>query len=254
MAKDKFSLFDSNATADTGDFLVGYDPNTGAEMKVLWENLGVNSGNITFKASKGVFAGTATNDAAYIGSYDVDGSVNVAHIGLISAATPYGYTTSTMLQQIGGSASLGYPTAWINGSTTPVGTVGAGEDDGISLTVPASVLATTSRGVAFRFQGYTANNANAKVCALRIGAVFITNASKTLTISIADEWIIEGLLMRTGSNTQVVQGRVSAIGVHDRPFTQELTLTETSSIIIKSTMQGVADNDVVTRSGFLGAF
>lgn len=254
MAKDKFSLFDSNATPDTGDFLVGYDPNTGAEMKVLWENLGVNSGDITFKKDKGAYAGTATNDAAYIGSYNVGGSVNKAHIGLISGPSPYGYNTDTMLQQIGGSASLGYNKAWVNGSTTSVGNVGAGEDDGISLTVPASALATTSRGIYFCFQGATASNANVKVNGIRIGGVFITNASKTLTISTVDDWRIEGFLYRTGANTQRVQGVSYATGVFPRPFNQALTATETSTIIIKSVMTGVADNDVFTLSGQLGAF
>jgi hypothetical protein len=78
--------------------------------------------------------------------------------------------------------------------------VGAGEDDLISGTIPANLLATTGFGVRITAKGTTANNANAKTLKLYFDtAVILTNS---LTVSVAGKWITTAEVYSTGTDAQ----------------------------------------------------
>lgn len=240
------SDFDPLATPDTGDYIDALEALGGGlykNVKILKENLLVNSSDLTFLNGKGVFAGTTLNDLAYFGSRDVDGNVNVAHITAISANSPYALFAPTCFFTAG--ASLGALTGYLTANQTPVGNVGGGTDDLISYTLPANQLNVTGRGVLYIGDGYTTNNANAKTIQASVGGTLVGTAL-TLTPSVQDIWTAEIFIRRTGTNTQLVTGYLEKNGgARARIYNTVLGLTESSTNIVKMVCTGVADNDIV---------
>jgi len=130
--------------------------------------------------------------------------------------------------------------------TTPVGNVGAGEDDLQTYSLPAKSLYKTGSAVRIRAWGTTANNVNAKTVKLYFGSTAILTYS--LTISQAGKWKIEALVAKTGSNAQKYESELlemwGSTEAHDMEF-GTATETDTSAIIIKCTGEGTNDNDIV---------
>lgn len=242
----KQSEFDPLATPDTGDYIDALEHLGGGlyrNVKILKENLLVNSSDLTFLNGKGVFAGTTLNDLAYFGSRDIDGNVNVAHITAVSANSPYALFAPTCFFTAG--ASLGAFTGYLTANQTPVGNVGGGTDDLISYTLPANQLNVTGRGVKYYGDGYAANNANAKTIQASIGGTLVGTAL-SLTTSVQDIWTAEIFIRRTGTNTQLVTGFLQKNGgTMARIYNTVLGLTESSTQVVKMVCTGVADNDIV---------
>jgi len=134
-------------------------------------------------------------------------------------------------------------------STTNVGNVGGGEDDLISTSLPANALEDVGDCVRIRAWGTVANNANAKTLKLYFGATAI--ASQSLTASQAGRWMIEAIVMRTGSDTQeswaltIESLAALAAGKHAQEVNSALAIDEDAAITVKCTGTGVADNDIV---------
>lgn len=132
----------------------------------------------------------------------------------------------------------------LNVTHTNVGNVGAGEDNLQTYTVPADTL-YTGRAIDIKAWGSCANNANAKTVKLYFGSLALL--SHNLTISQAGTWRINATVIATGDNTQgysatLLQGGTTTLmnvtsGTH--------TQNDGSSIVIKCTGTGVANNDIV---------
>jgi len=249
------SDFPPLTTPDTGDYFDVLEALGGGlyrNVKVLKENLLVNSSDLTFLNGKGVFAGTTLNDLVYFGSRDIDGNVNVAHITAISANSPYALLGTTCFFTAG--ASVAALTGYLGSDYTSYGTVGAGEDDLTSVTHVANQFNVTGRGISYSFGGYTANNANVKTVRIRAGATLL--ATLVLPLSVLGVWKAEFGIIRTGVSTQRASGTLktyTTIGtvavVTEAAIEANLTLTETNTITVKSTGEGVSNNDVVGWRG-----
>lgn len=141
-------------------------------------------------------------------------------------------------------------------NTTPVGNVGAGEDDLMSYVLPADSLNVAKRGVRITAWGTTANNASAKTLKLYFGsAVILTNS---LTISIAGVWRLVAEVISTGTDAQEAVAQLVTTGtagaaVNDVENSQP-TQDDGANITIKCTGDATSNNDVVQRGLLVETF
>lgn len=131
-----------------------------------------------------------------------------------------------------------------NINSTAVGNVGGGEDNLITYTLPAKALLKTNSAVRITAWGTTVNNVNAKTLKLYFGATAILTYS--LTTSQAGLWRIDALVIKTGASTQDTHARLTE-APNDQVHQQVSTaaITDTSTIVIKCTGEGVSNNDIV---------
>lgn len=140
-------------------------------------------------------------------------------------------------------------------NTTAVGNVGAGEDDLMTYSLPASALKAAGVGVHITVWGTTASNANAKTLKLYFGtAVILTNA---LTISIAGVWRVEADVFSTGIDTQdyvsqLVTTGTAGVALNDIEV-GSLTQDDGAAITIKCTGEATSNNDII-QEGMLVTF
>ena len=130
-----------------------------------------------------------------------------------------------------------------NINTTAVGNVGTGEDDLITYSLPANSLSTDGQLVKITAWGSVAANGNTKTIRLDFGATTIRQIGPSAISGL--DWIISGLVIRTGATTQDAM----ATEFIDTA-TQDTTITtpaETLSgaVIIKVTGEATSDNDIV---------
>lgn len=149
--------------------------------------------------------------------------------------------------QIGAGSGTATPIAVgrLTTSTTAVGNVGAGEDDLISYSMPASTLTVNNRGVRVTAWGSAANTAAAKTVKLYFGAT--ATVTTALTANQVGAWRIVSEVIRTGAATQdavaqLIQG--GATTLVDAEFT---TPTETLSgaVVIKCTATATNNDDII---------
>lgn len=127
-------------------------------------------------------------------------------------------------------------------NTTPVGNVGAGEDDLMSWSLPAGTLGTNGQGIRIKMWGVTANNANAKTLRAYLGTTAL--AAPALGVSSAATWSLELLIVRTGATAQeILRFVVHGVSILS---TVRLTAAETlaNALTIKATGEATADNDI----------
>ena len=135
-----------------------------------------------------------------------------------------------------------------------VGNVGAGEDDLMTYAMAANVLNAASNGVRICAWGSAANNANAKTLKLYLGTATII--SQSLTASIAGKWVIDAVVLRTGSDTQdifgVIHESTATLSATDKSAIEIGTATqdEDAAITIKCTGEATTTNDIV-QEGFV---
>lgn len=124
-----------------------------------------------------------------------------------------------------------------------VGNVGAGEDDLITYTLPAGVLAADGETVRIKAWGTTVNNANTKTLKLYFGsAVILTNA---LTISAAGKWVLEAVVVRTGTDIQDYMAELRETGTGNSDIENgTATQDDGASIIIKCTGTATSNDDI----------
>jgi hypothetical protein len=154
--------------------------------------------------------------------------------------------TRTVIRGPGGATSGGGEIPCkANITTTAAGNVGAGTDDLISYTLPASVLNLTGRGLRITAWGTAANNANAKTVTFEFGGQQVM--TQALTANQASNWRISVLAFRTGSSTQDVFAELIQVGtalIHKQTLTAG-TQTESGTIVLKCTGTATTDNDIV---------
>ena len=144
-------------------------------------------------------------------------------------------------------AYLGTGIIRLDVNTTAVGNVGAGADDLMTYTLPASTLGVDGMGVRITAWGYTANNANAKTLGLYFGATAFSSA--TLTTGTAGRWVMTAVLIRSGATTQlgfplmVTHDATSKTLGPGVPGAVAETLS--GAVVIKMTGTATANDDIV---------
>lgn len=161
-----------------------------------------------------------------------------------------------MAWQIGNSTTTANaPVGAINLQASSVGNVGIGEDTLHTYTMPANTLVETGRGLYIRATGQAANNANTKTYKLKFGSQIISVAIPT---SVASDFTVEAWIVRTGLDAQyyfVELRDTTSAGVFSSFMAQgNLTEPETSNIIITSTGEATANNDITEVSFIVSYF
>lgn len=132
-------------------------------------------------------------------------------------------------------------------STTPIGNIGAGQDNLISYSMAAGSLYRANKGVRIVQSGIAANNANAKILTTQVGGIDLF--SQALAISVAGEWLVEYDLVSTGVDTQYYTGRLvyesSASVWTTIVFKGTLALDDGATIVIRCTGSATTTNDIV---------
>ncbi len=235
-------------------------PNT-QDINAASGNITLNSCNIgTTTPGTGVFTkGTVDNieiDGNTISSLSGDitlassANINMSNTTLVLVnAGIEGDIDSYITMHGGTGAAILSPSGTISVGLTPVGNVGAGEDDLMTYTLPANSLSYATAGIRVTAWGTGANNINAKTVSLYVGGTLINTGA--LVASQANLWEAEILYFSTGANTQRYfskLSRVSATAVDVTLRTQgTLTKTQSSDIIIKFTGTAISNDDVAQQ-------
>jgi len=134
--------------------------------------------------------------------------------------------------------------------TTGVGNVGAGEDVLMTYSLPANALNANGKAIRVTVYGTIVNNANAKTVKVYFGTTVVYSGA--MTANQAYKWCAQFTAVRTGLNTQDVFGTgfVENVAIKVAPYYATDTQTETSTITIKCTGEGVANNDI-TQEGMI---
>lgn len=136
-----------------------------------------------------------------------------------------------------------------NTNTTPVGNIGAGEDNLIQYTLPANTLAATGRVVRITAWGSFAANGNNKTLKAYFGATSISLLSAVAVNSAA--WIAVVHIIRTGASAEILFGELhyaSTLAAITSPATPAEDTT--AAVVIKFTGEATATNDVI-QSGMI---
>ena len=226
----------------------------------ITEGLGATSGKLKL-AYTGLTTETAAPAADTMAFYDSTDSTHKkgtidAIMATVDAATlGAGASTDGQLLTSDGAGGAAWEDAASTGSalgnillhvnTTPVGNVGAGEDDLITYTLPGGTLATNGDSLLCTFAGTTAANTNAKTGKLYFGA----SSSSLLSTSSAGVtyWKMQMLVVRTGAATQrvVMWGGNNGADIYNQYF--DATETLSGNITIKATGTGVSNDDVIAK-------
>lgn len=233
---DKLPYFTGSGTASTADFT--------AAGRALVDDVDAAAQRTTLGL------GTIATQAAT--SVDIDGgAIDGTTIGgtTPAAATVTDLVADTITVNAGTGSGTYVPSGAINLNTTEVGNVGVGEDDLITYTLPANSLSTTGKAVRVTVWGSGANNVNAKTIKFHTGATVVKTIS--LLTSNVQDWEFIVYIMSTGANTQDYYSNfhrqaASGVDVVSRD-TGTLTLTNSSTIVIKCTGEATADNDIIQK-------
>lgn len=135
--------------------------------------------------------------------------------------------------------------------TTAVGNVGAGADDLISYTVPASTLAANKESIEWKAFGTFGATTTATITCNYGGTTLVTLSSASAINN--DSWEASGTIIRTGAATQVATSKILASLNGTVTTKQSYTApTETLSgtVVLKCTgnSSNAADNDIVQKA------
>lgn len=131
-------------------------------------------------------------------------------------------------------------------NTTSANNVTTGEDTLHTVTLRPQALSTTNSGIIIEGAGAFANNANAKTLKVYLGTGTPINIS--LTTAVAGSYDYQVQIWSTGSSTQVYKYKINYTGTTGNLAsfgTGTLTQTDTGTLVVKSTGEGTATNDIV---------
>jgi hypothetical protein len=139
----------------------------------------------------------------------------------------------------------------LNSQFVDVGNVGAGEDDLQSYTLPANSLITNGQAIRYRahFTIQTTGGATKRV-RVKLGTTTIFDSAALGPIAV-NEWIVEGLIVRTGATSQRASFWFTAGQGSGGSITTYTMAAETLSgaLVLKATGEsaggGEANNDIV---------
>lgn len=158
-------------------------------------------------------------------------------------------SSSNVLASVSSAGVIAAPNLTVskNVNTTPVGNVGAGEDDLISSSLTAATLANSGDCAEITAFGTFAANANLKQVKLKFGAttVFATGAAALN----GGSWHISAKVVRTGASTQIASatfnGNVTVVTA-DATYSEPAE-TLSGAVTIKCTGEATADNDIIQK-------
>lgn len=132
-------------------------------------------------------------------------------------------------------------------NTTPVGNVGAGEDDLISYTLQPNVLAKDGYNIEIKAWGTFAANGNNKTVKLKFGSAVLYDT--TALAANNGSWMITGVVTRTGAATQqAITSMMSSNATVGNSVTYIVpTETLSATIIIKCTGTATANDDIIQK-------
>ena len=130
---------------------------------------------------------------------------------------------------------------------TAVGNITTGEDDLMSVSIPAGLLSKDGDSIEFFAAGTSGNNANTKRVRVKFGASTIFDSG---AIQTTQDWVIRGAIIRTGATTQktVVHYCLNASSA-SQLCNASLGAGETlaNAITLKLTGEATATDDVVQQ-------
>ena len=133
-------------------------------------------------------------------------------------------------------------------SVTPVGNVGAGIDDLISMTLPANTLYKNGQGIRIRAWGTYAANGASKQVILVFGGTNIVDMLAVVQNNTF--WRLEATIHRVSAGNQDCSGHFNHSTVSGTTFVAT-TKNEATDLIIKVTGESVSNNDIVQRGMFI---
>jgi len=195
---------------------------------------------------------------AYTGVYtpnDTDVQIvasSAPSTGYWRAGSTYKYSAGTNAIVGGKCITAGTPGTWRSISagalvigTSTVGNVGVGEDDLMSWSMPANTLLVNDDSIEIDMAGQFANTANNKRLRIYFGSSLVFDTT-SLAISAASDWMVNILVIRTGSATQRVRVDFSSTNSVLATSMKYTATSETMSgaITIKATGEATSNNDV----------
>lgn len=184
-----------------------------------------------------------------LGTIATQNSNNVTITGgtvSVSSVSATTVTGGSVLINEGSSASTVKAGGTSNVNTTSVGNVGAGEDDLMTFSLPASSLSTNGDYIEIHAWGTTASNANNKQIKIYFGSTALFTSSNSGANNI--DWSFTARVIRTAAATQESICDFLSEGTFTNG-TNRTTPAETlsNSITIKCTGTATSDNDIVQR-------
>ena len=171
------------------------------------------------------------------------------------------------LKDSGGTTSIQALPKVLSHQYSDTGNVGSGEDDLHSYTLPASALNNDGDFLEIELSFTIASNANAKTIKIYFGGTVIFNSNTDFGDSLsyndsnAQELFVSFKVHKTGSSAQRIAGLATTIdtqntysGLSDAcaaPIVTALTKTDTSTIVIKATGEGVSNDDVIQKTSLI---
>lgn len=185
--------------------------------------------------------GTGKIDPLWLDSTIVDLSTSQA----ITAAKSFSGGLST---KAGTSATFAKVGGSIFYSTTAVGNVGAGEDDLLTTSLPANLLAVNGDSVRVFAAGSFATSVNSKRLRIRYGSTLLFD-STALSISLAADWVAYVEIVRTGATAQLASVSLTTGSTVLLASAAVVTAAETLSgaVTLKITGEATSDNDVQAK-------
>jgi len=211
-----------------------------AGVETMLSNSG--SGGLTVGTTT-ITSGTSTrilyDNAGTLGEYTITGSGTV--VAMASApvfATTVTATSASNTYKLGGSLTV---------NTTDVGNVGVGEDDLMTYSVPAGILAGNGDYIEFTMSFDLAANGNTKQVKVKFGATTIYASGAQAQ----NDGVIEitGKIIRTGAATQRITYSVSSNATLFTDYADYVTSAETLSgaITLKATGEAVSNDDIIQK-------
>jgi lysophospholipase L1-like esterase len=135
-----------------------------------------------------------------------------------------------------------------NVNTTAVGNVGAGEDNLITFSVPAGILAAAGRVIRVVQSGSFANTAAAKTHKIYFGATAVNTGG--FPTNLAGTWHCEWWAASTGTDAQLIRGlftvqTTSAPAYVTVPIRATTTEDDGAAIVIKCTGTATNNDDII---------
>lgn len=143
----------------------------------------------------------------------------------------------------------------LNYSVTPGSNGADSSDDTLqSYTLPAGWMALNGLAIRVTAWGVTANNNHVKTLKLKFGATPLVIINQALTVSVADKWLLEAMIMRITATSQTYWGRLTDTGAGLLETNQGVDGAETMANALSLLLTGASGSSAasdITCNGWL---
>lgn len=186
-----------------------------------------------------------------LGSSDYANSFELKN-GSVGEVFNFSSNSSKMQLKTGQSSSTsGGVGSRLKVDSSSIGNVGAGTDNLISYTIPASVLTTNNDSIEFKAFGNFGATSTPVVITCAYGSTTLIS-SGNLSVVANDSWEVSGTIIRTGATTQIAtasfMGDLAGTVTSKHDYTTPAE-TLSGTVVLKCTgnSNAAADNDVVQK-------